>query len=75
MFRSEYRHENLDLTSTCIDLSWTDARAAEDLIRMIILSHTDDKMTLSLKKCNRVKALPTMPQITGREGNRKTWYE
>jgi hypothetical protein len=34
---------NLDLTSTCVDLSWTDARAAEDLIRMIILSHTDDK--------------------------------
>jgi hypothetical protein len=44
---------NLDLTSTYIDLSWTDARAAEDLIRMIILSHTDDKMTLSLKKRNR----------------------
>jgi hypothetical protein len=50
---------NLDLTSTCIDLSWTDARAAKDLIRMIILSHTDDKMTLSLKKRIRVKALPS----------------
>ena len=48
---------NLDLTSTCIDLSWTEARAAEDLICMIILSHTDDKMTLSLKKRNRVKSV------------------
>ena len=49
----------LDLTSTCIDLSWTDARAAEDLVRIIILSHTDDKMTLSLKKRNRAKASPS----------------
>lgn len=50
---------NLDLTSTCIGLSWTDARTAEDLIHKIILSHTDDKTTLSLKKRNRVKALPS----------------
>jgi hypothetical protein len=65
---------NLDLTSTCIDLSWTDARAAEDLIRMIILSHTDDKMTSSLKKRNRVKALPTMHKLhesCGKGGKQK----
>jgi hypothetical protein len=53
---------NLDLTFTCIDLSWTDASTAEGLIRMIVLSHTDDKMTLSLKKRDRTKALPTLSQ-------------
>ena len=55
---------NFDLTSTYIELSLIFACAAEDLIRMNTLSHTDDTMTLNLKKRNRGKALPTMPRLS-----------
>jgi hypothetical protein len=41
---------NLDLNSAFIDLSWIDARAAEGLIRKIILPRTDDKMDVELEE-------------------------